>query len=169
MGLIGELRLWNVAAGMSVNPLISVLAGYGANTNTVILDRTGEYPYVSRAFREAKVTTVITSATMLSGIVYYQVYPNVYIGGGLGHLTLKGEHQSNHPRARSAALRWPPSPPARWSSPSEWPISWGLPSFPFKFATQCEGGEHERCVTGYDRWAYGDLTPIAERLCILHQ
>jgi hypothetical protein len=98
MGLIGDLQLWNVAAGMNVNPLISVLAGYGANTNTVVLDRTGEYPYVSRAFRDAKITTVITSATMLSGIVYYQAYPNIYVGGGLGYLTLKGEHQSNHPR-----------------------------------------------------------------------
>ena len=99
IGRIGELQLWNVAAGMNINPQLAGLVGYGASTSAVTLERTSQFPEVRRAFPNARVTTTILSARLFTGSVYYRAYgENVYISGGIGYLTLKGEHRSDHPR-----------------------------------------------------------------------
>lgn len=104
MGVIGELQLWNVAAGMTIpNTTFDVLLGYGANMNTAKIDRTTDE--VKGACPEARVETVIESASMFSASVWYQTYQlqgqqhqGIFIGGGVGYLMLRGEHHSNHPR-----------------------------------------------------------------------
>lgn len=113
MGVIGELQLWNVAAGMNIpNTTFDILVGYGSNMNTATIDRTRDYSEVTQAFPDepkARVKTVIKSASIFSVSVWYQAYQDILVGGGLGYLMLKGVHRSDYPRILVDS-QWPEAP-----------------------------------------------------------
>lgn len=76
MGVIGQLQLWNVAAGMNIpDTNVDVLLSYGSNMNTVTIDRTKDYPEIAGTSltRDARVTTTIKSASILGVSVYYRL------------------------------------------------------------------------------------------------
>jgi PKD repeat protein len=100
MGVISQLQLWNVAVGYQINNDFSALLGYGANINTAELDRTKDYPEVTKGFsNQAHIKTRIESATIISTGIYYRAYQDsIYVGGGVGYLMLAGEHRSDNPR-----------------------------------------------------------------------
>lgn len=104
IGVIGDLQLWNVAAGMDFGQMLDLgfsmvgMIGYGANLDQVTTDYTEEYPVIGRSFRDARVTTTIESASLFSLGILYNVFEGVYLGGNVGYLSLRGEHRSNHPR-----------------------------------------------------------------------
>lgn len=91
---MGELRLWNAAAGMQFSEgQFLAFAGYAANTDSVLLDMTNKFPEVQRA--GYTVTAEITTANVFSLSGYYSVRPQLYVGGSLGYLTYKGTYNAS--------------------------------------------------------------------------
>lgn len=107
IGLIGQLKLWNIDFGMPIPmaPNLVSMVGFGMNIDTVVINRTLLFPDVRRIYRLANVTTVIDSALFFASNTYYRASGNLFMGGGLGYLTMRGVHMSDHPRVLIRGFR----------------------------------------------------------------
>jgi hypothetical protein len=84
-----ELRLWNMAIGLALeSPDLSILVGYGSNINEVTIDWTKDFPEVKKA--GYRIESHVRKATLFNVTLYYGIRSPIYLGGGLGFLTLEG-------------------------------------------------------------------------------
>jgi len=92
--MFDDVRLWQAQAGMQfMEGNLVATVGFGASTGAITIPMTDAFPAVKNAGYE--ISAVLESANLISASGFYQVYPNVYLGGMIGMLTCKGAYRAS--------------------------------------------------------------------------